>query len=619
MSLLIIRPLARLDVFSRYMTDVFNGNDFNSYFPLFSKVSVKPQEGSNKRRTTWYDGYVVGYSLFNTPVPYQVVCLDDQSIVDVGSKFLNFVSPEHALAITADEATEPTSWGVMMKAPDQPLWMESVRSEVNSILEKGTFGQLFKVLPSGKTAISSHFIFKLKRDKHGNVERRKSRWVVAGNQQQYGVHYSDDISANGVQVTTVRVFLVLCVTLRLSVTHLDVVTAYLNAELKDEVYIKFPGNFDIDGNKYARLAKSIYGLKQAAHDWQECCRKWILSYDPRIRNSKVDPCLYYINTPGLIALIVVHVDDFMLACTDEAWKANFIEAMGSKFTLNVLGQFNHCLGVGAEWTGDQKVTLTQTAMIRKLVESYGLSEALTVSTPMEVGFELEPTVPKDDNIPYLKLIGELFWIARNTRPDIFHSVAVLSRFSAKCGSSHFKSLKRVLRYLKGTADDGLTLYRKRDTFDIVGFCDADWASDKNSRRSQSGWVVYLSGNPVVFGSTQQKSVALSTTEAELMALSVCVRDMLSLKQLLDDVVTIPLPMVCYCDNMGTVQMMNNGSRSSRSKHIDIRYFFVREKIVEGVIKLVHVPSKENPADMFTKPLPAVSFCALKKEVQNFPS
>ena len=443
-----------------------------------------------------------------------------------------------------------------------------------------------------------------------------SRWVVSGNQQECGVNYSEDISANGVQVTTVRVFLVLCVTLRLTVTHLDVVTAYLNADLKDEVYIRFPGNFDINGNTCAKLAKSIYGLKQAAHDWQECCRTWIMSYDSRIKNSAVEPCLYYICPQALTSLVVVHVDDFMVASTDDAWKNDFIEAMGKRFTINVLGKFNHCLGVGAEWKGDTMVTLTQTAMVDKLIQHYGMTDATVAPTPMELGFHLEPASQKSEDIPYLKLVGELFWLARNTRPDIFQAIAVLSRYSAKYDSSHFKALKRILRYLKGTIDYGIVLRKKSDTFDIVGYADSDWAGDKNSRRSQSGWIVTLSGNPVVFGSTQQKSVALSTTEAELMALSMCVRDMLYLHQLLKDIVTIPLPMVCNCDNLGTVQILNSGNRSSRSKHVDIKYFFVREKIMEGVIKLVHIPSKDNMADLFTKPLPAPAFGTFTQTVLN---
>ena len=154
-------------------------------------------------------------------------------------------------------------------------------------------------------------------------------------------------------------------TLRLEVTHLDVVTAYLNADIRDEVYIRFPGNLGIEGNRYAKLAKSIYGLKQAAHDWQECCKTWVLGYDSRITNSPVEPCLYYVYQPDLIALVVVHVDDFMVASTDSDWKNRFIEAMGGRFTLNVLGCFNHCLGVGAEWQGNEMVTLTQTAMVKR--------------------------------------------------------------------------------------------------------------------------------------------------------------------------------------------------------------------------------------------------------------
>lgn len=207
-------------------------------------------------------------------------------------------------------------------------------------------------------------------------------------------------------------------------------------------------------------------------------------------------------------------------------------------------------------------------------------------------------------------------MARNTRPDIFQAVAVLSRFSAKYDASHFKSLKRVLRYLKGTSTFGITLRYNTDIFNIVGYADSDWAGDKNSRRSQSGWLITLGGNPVVFGSTQQKSVALSTTEAELMALAVCVRDMLYLHQLLKDVVDVPLPMVCNCDNLGTVQILNSGNRSSRSKHVDIKYFFVREKILEGVIKLVHISSKDNLADLFTKPLPAPAFGTFTQAVLN---
>ena len=215
-----------------------------------------------------------------------------------------------------------------------------------------------------------------------------------------------------------------------------------------------------------------------------------------------------------------------------------------------------------------------------------------------------PTTPEDledmQNVPYQRAIGSLMYAATSTRPDIAFAVAILSQFMRNPGHTHWEAVKDVIRYLKGTADFQLTLGTS-DT-GLEAYVDADWASQPH-RRSISGYTVYLHGSPIAWSARKQSLVALSTTEAEYIALTAVAREVLHLQVLLEEIygpVSSPIPI--YCDNQGAIALASKTKFHARTKHIDIRYHFVRHLIRTRILDLSYCPTEENVANIFTKAL-----------------
>ena len=218
-----------------------------------------------------------------------------------------------------------------------------------------------------------------------------------------------------------------------------------------------------------------------------------------------------------------------------------------------------------------------------------------------------------DDIPYRSAVGALIYAVTGTRPDLAHSVGVLSRYLATPGKQHWQCVKRVLKYIKGTTDLGLFFDGSlKDALILHGFMDADWANDTADRRSTSAYLFKLCGAPVSWKSKRQPTVSLSTTEAEYMAASLATQEAVWLRQLLSDLCVMQIqPTVLYEDNRGCIDLVNNPVHHQRTKHIDIRHHFVREQQQAGAINLVYCPTKEMQADALTKALPAPAFELLR--------
>lgn len=202
------------------------------------------------------------------------------------------------------------------------------------------------------------------------------------------------------------------------------------------------------------------------------------------------------------------------------------------------------------------------------------------------------------------LVGSLLYAAMVTRPDIAYAVQVLGRHMQASNKEHFAAGKRILRYLKGTKDLGLKYGPIEGEFEIVGYADSDWASDKDTRRSVTAYVYTLGGAAISWSSRLQPTVALSSSESEYMAVSAATQEAIHLRRLMESLgFKQDEPTILFCDNQGAVAMTENPVMHKRSKHIDIRYHFVRDVVARGDIKLAYIPTEFQPADLLTKALP----------------
>ncbi len=282
------------------------------------------------------------------------------------------------------------------------------------------------------------------------------------------------------------------------------------------------------------------------------------------------------------------------------------------YVLGMTIQFNRATG---------EMSLAQHAYLKNVLQRFNMAESRPVKTPMEVNANFNVLAPTEDQVnpaDYQAAIGCLLWLSMGTRPDIAQAVAVLARFVANPSDAHWTGVKRVLRYLNGTRHLCLQ-YQKSDEPNLIGMCDVDWAGDPLNRRSTTGFTFTMGGTAVSWLSKQQPVVALSSCEAEYIALSAAVQELIWLNRLLGELGFKDLVFtVIYEDNQGAIALAKNPVGHKRTKHIDMRYHFIREKIDRGQLVLKYRSTKDMTADIFTKGLPVNKFVQFRADLGVVP-
>jgi hypothetical protein len=457
------------------------------------------------------------------------------------------------------------------------------------------------------------WVFKIKRNPDGSIARYKARLVARGFTQEHGIDYTETFAPT-VKFSTIRVILALAAFHDWEVEQLDVVTAFLSAELKEKVYMRQPEGFrecdDDDSELVCELQRAIYGLKQSPRYWYQTITAWLLDFG--FVQSAVDPCVYVFLQGDITYILALYVDDTILTGPIGDFITRFKSAFGSRFDVQDLGPVAWLLGTTV--VRDRRartITLGQRQYILDVLERFNMGECNSVGTPLAKGSTDSDGISIiQTDVPYNSLIGSLQYAAITTRPDISMAVSHLSRFLAQPSTKHWEAAKRVLRYLKGTIDVGLVL-GGQGSCTLAGYCDSDWASDTATRRSRTGYVFMMNGAAVSWKSQHQPTVALSTAEAEYMALTAAIQEAIFLRQLLDSMgVKQSEPTMIFEDNQACIALSKNSLVNTRSKHIDIKYHFNREKVESGEVVLKYCPLAEMIVDVTTKPLPTSQHRAL---------
>jgi hypothetical protein len=452
-------------------------------------------------------------------------------------------------------------------------------------------------------------VFKVKLKTDGSIDKYKVRMCVQGFFQKYGVDYQSTFSPAS-NPTTLRLVCILAAQKNLQLWHCDVVTAFLNADLPKDIdmYIKFPSGLTIDGCEYAKLIKSLYGLKQAPREWHKLAHTILLENFPGLQVSHKDPSFYFMSTPNVTMYLAVHVDDFFLACDPPTWYHDvFLPTLRKHINVLDLGLATHVLGITITQS-DHCVMLSQENVILDMQERYGLTDCKPVYLPMDPKFDPPSSPTCDPILPFRNLLGELLWIARCTRPDILFAVNKLSRYNNGYQDVHWQALLRVAKYLCTTSSKALQFSPMvEENFQLTCYVDADWKGCDETMRSTSGYILYFCGAPLSFYSRRQKSVTISSTEAEIYALSEAVTEVLSITQMVSEFAHVQLPIIIHEDNKGAITLSENQVYNSRSKHIKMHKFRVRELVESGDVRISYIPSSQNVADLFTKALPLPAF------------
>ncbi|GKV03490.1 hypothetical protein SLEP1_g15780 [Rubroshorea leprosula] len=457
------------------------------------------------------------------------------------------------LAATPCSEAEPTCVSQALK---DHRWRQAMSEEFTALVSQGKW-DLVPPAPN-QNIIGCKWVFRLKQDKDGRVERYKARLVAKGFHQQPGTDYTQTFSPV-IKPTTIQAILSIAVSRGWKIHQLDINNAFLHGKLDEKIFMQQPAGF-------------------------------------------IDPHLPH------------HVYDILITGSNPVAIDNLITAMSSKFYVENLGELDFFLRVEPIQTS-AGLFLSQQRYIQDILQRVGMDNAKAVSTPLSSTTSLRQFSSHSLTNPmaYRQIVGSLQYLSL-TRPDLCFAVNRLSQFMHNPTDLHWQAVKRVLRYLNGTKFHGLLL-RPQTSLSLHGFSDADWAGDKNTSISTTGYVMYLGSNPVSWKATKQRAVARSSTKAEYRALAAASSEMVWILNLLHELGIHPsTPLALYCDNIGATYLSSNPIMHSRMKHIAIDLHFVRDLVDHKVLRVSHICSKDQFADGLTKPLSSARFTYLRSKI-----
>lgn len=490
-------------------------------------------------------------------------------------------------------------------------WISACEDEILSItkLECWTLVDL----PIGVKPIGLKWVFKLKRNSDGSINKYKARLVAKGYVQQYGVDY-EEVFAPVARIETIRLLISLAASHGWEIHHLDVKTAFLHGDLKETVYVTQPEGFEVRGSegKVYKLNKVLYGLKQAPRAWNDKLNNILMELS--FTRCLKEPSVYHKRVSGELLIIAVYVDDLFVTGTNMGVIREFKTEMATKFEMSDLGKLSYYLGIEVV-QHNGCITLNQSRYAQKILEETGMSNSNAVQIPMDAGLKMAKSEHEREieATSYRKTVG-CFRYLLHTRPDLSYCVGVLSRYMQSLRESHGVALKQCLRYLKGSTTYGLTFERSTlNARELVGYSDSSYNVDPDDGRSTTGHIFYLGNSPVTWCSQKQDTVALSSCEAEFMAGTEAARQAIWLQDLLSEVMGIPREkVVIRIDNQSSIALTRNPVFHGRSKHIHTRYHFIRECVERGLIKVEHVPGNEQKADILTKALARIKYREMRE-------
>ena len=506
---------------------------------------------------------------------------------------------------------DPDQYQDAMASCKAPQWKAATEREYDSLIKNNTWELV--TLPTNRSLIRARWTFKFKPAFKATDAIYKARFVAKGYSQCPGVDYKEsEIYAPVMKHDSFRILCSIAAVHDLELFQLDVKTAFLYGDLDEELYVEQPEGFIAPGTEHlvCRLKKPLYGLVQSARKWNEKFDSFITKFG--MTRSECDPCIYVYRGKKAAdtVLLGVWVDDGILGTKTKTLALAVIDHLEKGFAM-ISKPASLFIGIKITRNRDErKIFLSQSNYIRSLLHKFKMANCNPSSVPADPNSRLTvmdcPTrcgkTPLAST-PYRSAIGGLMYAARMTRPDILFAVTAASRYNQDPGNAHWAGVKRILSYLAGTVNHGLC-YGTTDAINhLIGYSDSDFAGCEDSRRSTSGIILMLNGGPISWISHLQKPIANSTAEAEYYAAGHASREIAWLRNLLKEIGFEQLgPTPLMCDNRSAVLMVQNPVFHDRTKHIDVKYHYVRQQYKLKNIEMLPVRSQDELADMLTKPL-----------------
>lgn len=454
--------------------------------------------------------------------------------------------------------------------------------------------------PPGVKPIGCKWVYSVKLNSDGTLNRYKARLVALGNKQEYGVDF-DETFAPVAKMTSIRTILAIAASNGWSLTQMDVKNAFLHGDLAEDIYMTLPQGLPSSSDGVCKLKRSLYGLRQAPRAWFEKFRSTIIGFS--FTQSQFDSSLFIHRTSTGIVLLLIYVDDMIITGSDHGAIQRIKHQLQDSFHMKDLGDLHYFLGleVCSDSTG---IFLHQHKYTTDLISLAGLTSATPVDTPLEVNvkYRRDEGDLLSDPLLYRQLVGSLNYLTI-TRPDISFAVQQVSQFMHTPRHLHLAAVRRIIRYLKGTSARGL-FFPTGKPLSLIGYSDADWAGCSDTRRSVTGWCMFLGPALISWKSKKQSRVSKSSTESEYRAMSTACSEIIWLRGLLAELgfpqhTATPL----FADNTSAIQIATNPVFHERTKHIEMDCHSIREALENHVISLPHVTSQLQLADILTKAVP----------------
>jgi hypothetical protein len=503
-------------------------------------------------------------------------------------------------------STDPT-YKEAMSSKEASKWKEACIKELKALKDKDTW----TLIPYSKDlkVLDGKWVLKIK-DPYRNPIY-KARWVARGFQQQYGIDFLETF-ANTVNTTAWRLILAIAGHLNWEIRQWDVKSAFPNAYLHEEVYIQQPKGFEDPEhpNWICSLNKALYGLKQSGREWEIHLRG--LLQEAGLYPLKTDQSIYLNKVGDLILL--AYVDDLIILSSGMDKIKDLWGQLAHKIEMKDLGDINEFLGIKVSRNREMRtISLGQYHYIEKYLSKRGLKDKKSpthgyIGSPIPIGAKIEPlqgTADSRDIKDFQQRIGSLIYLMNKTRVDLAYPIGCLARYMANPGPLHFKVLDKVEKYIENTPKLGLSFQSNSNSIDC--YVDADWGGDIGTRRSTTGYIFLYRGSPISWSSKLQKTVALSSCEAEYMALKEAIKEQQYIRAILHELKPILGDTVIECSNIYTdsnsaIELAKNPVYHARTKHIDIQYHFTRECLEKGLLNLIWTPTDGQLADGLTKPI-----------------